>query len=1352
MKIAKNFYQFFKKNFNKYRIQSLIIIVFILLLLFSVFYNSGDLAKKVMAQSSGWKSMTNSLLVQNKHPRLHITPTSLDMIRSQIAGNATLKSAYQSYVNYYIADDLSKNNINDASHDVLVAPMVHQALIANIGEVSGVNLPISTNEYAQKAINAFTQQLNNGQTLGYVAALVYDWTYNFMTVQQRSSLATTMVTRNVTHSIAHTIANPIITPDKIFSSKYFEALLAYYPSLAIYGENSAAEGGVNSFYDIMLNNGYFDAQNFVGQGGSWSEWIGYASWHLRFLLLDIDAWRTATGEDYISNKNISVPTTQPLALLNDYASFLHYAIDPFRYVSESNSPESYSEFTFVRTGSAETTDSRVNHGEKRRELYFLPGILYNSGLTSAAGLVRDFLERYEVAMPTDYEQNKIWLFMSPFTQVTAISPTALNLPKSRWLKNIGTFVARTGFNNQADGVFMVNDSHYRFSGHGGPDDYPGFSLNKFGILVNTRNVAHRGYGNLDNYVDGFQYNVVDFYQSEKTKAVESQSEFEEMLSHNASYDLGGIEQVTILNNKAYIVRSDRTRAFSSGVEHTRDYVYLPGQNPTADSDFLVIYDRTQTLTSQQSAWVFHVPWKPSAHNYNFTTDLTTGSGTSDRIGTRFTGSDVIIEEHNGLGGEGDYAVYQGSGNWSTYDYTAGAGSHGVLFSKTLLPRSAQIEVTRVADFDGDVYKRQHHLAIKSARWQVAVKSATAATKQNFLNVMQVADENNESSMVTTEYIDAGSMEGAFFAAERSGRLNSLVLFNKEEVAQTNQFSYIISGSGLTRHVIAGLKSNTKYNIIDNHGNNLSVDTISDVSQWNYYGIDTVDSTGTLYFETTLSGSHTFTVFPEGVAAISCTDSDTDGYSITSDGSNTCGVNDCNDYNSSVNVLVSCSYNGSACGSFNLCVATCPTPPVEICGNGIDEDCNGSDLICSVIDTCVDSDHDGYTTSGQGTSCSVVVDCDDSNSSIHSGAEEICGDGIDNNCDNQEFICPVITNDNTSDNNGNNTGNTNNTGSNSSGNSSVNSSQDQTPPGLPNHINIGQNNDGMIISWNNPTDSDFSYIKIYRSLTKKTLGSVLANNITTNFFVDNTVELGQKYYYTIRAVDIYGNETLNIYIGNGIDYTASGNSHNNPTNSGSDDTEYRQNQIKNIISDALYILQKNFSAILEFISQKLDVSFENKVHTDYAKKLSLNNLSVDNQDKIIKFVSYGTRESLTLGAGERAGIVNSFQAAFGHLPESQTDWEDVLKIGSGRWPSQISTVAETRAKAAFKAIYLREANMNNPHDNAAITIMSYGLRPDKRNLDSERVAYNTFKYIYGYAPTSAFDWDRVRAIAYSGAVR
>ena len=75
---------------------------------------------------------------------------------------------------------------------------------------------------------------------------------------------------------------------------------------------------------------------------------------------------------------------------------------------------------------------------------------------------------------------------------------------------------------------------------------------------------------------------------------------------------------------------------------------------------------------------------------------------------------------------------------------------------------------------------------------------------------------------------------------------------------------------------------------------------------------------------------------------------------------------------------------------------------EICGDGIDQDCDGSDVACGTDSNDVDNDGDGYT-ENQG-------DCQDWNERINPGAEEICGDGIDQDCDGSDLACAPDPND------------------------------------------------------------------------------------------------------------------------------------------------------------------------------------------------------------------------------------------------------------------------------------------------------------------------------------------------------
>lgn len=188
-------------------------------------------------------------------------------------------------------------------------------------------------------------------------------------------------------------------------------------------------------------------------------------------------------------------------------------------------------------------------------------------------------------------------------------------------------------------------------------------------------------------------------------------------------------------------------------------------------------------------------------------------------------------------------------------------------------------------------------------------------------------------------------------------------------------------------------------------------------------------------------------------------------------------------------------------------------------------------------------------------------------------------------------------------------------------------------------------------------------------------------------------------------------------------------------------------------DAQTVMTGDVNQIIAAMGVKRDLTAETNYNKNVVAKIVEGAGATAQVRNIINnFVTYGTKSTKILGAGERGGIVNSFRAAFGKLPANTDDWNDVIKIGNGRWTTQRSANAEALAVKSFKKIYLREPNRTNSHDDAAVTVMTYGLRPSSRNLNSEKAAIKTFKNIYKYAPASAIDWDIVRAIAYSGAKR
>jgi len=115
---------------------------------------------------------------------------------------------------------------------------------------------------------------------------------------------------------------------------------------------------------------------------------------------------------------------------------------------------------------------------------------------------------------------------------------------------------------------------------------------------------------------------------------------------------------------------------------------------------------------------------------------------------------------------------------------------------------------------------------------------------------------------------------------------------------------------------------------------------------------------------------------DGLDLICCLDKDGDGYG---EGPQCLGL-DCNDKD--IN-----SYPGAD----------------EICGDGKDQDCFAGDVDCppAPCDEESDTDKDGF---GSATGCDPI-DCDDFNKKVYPGAPETCDDGIDQNCDGVDAICP-----------------------------------------------------------------------------------------------------------------------------------------------------------------------------------------------------------------------------------------------------------------------------------------------------------------------------------------------------------
>ncbi|MFH1898349.1 MAG: PQQ-binding-like beta-propeller repeat protein [Candidatus Desantisbacteria bacterium] len=74
------------------------------------------------------------------------------------------------------------------------------------------------------------------------------------------------------------------------------------------------------------------------------------------------------------------------------------------------------------------------------------------------------------------------------------------------------------------------------------------------------------------------------------------------------------------------------------------------------------------------------------------------------------------------------------------------------------------------------------------------------------------------------------------------------------------------------------------------------------------------------------------------------------------------------------------------------------------------------------------------------------------------------------------------------------------------------------------IDTGKGN-SLQIRWKKPGDSNFSHVRLYRSIIQGEIGSLVRDNITTDYIIDENLVANLMYYYTLKAVDRHGIEVL-----------------------------------------------------------------------------------------------------------------------------------------------------------------------------------------------------------------------------------
>lgn len=307
------------------------------------------------------------------------------------------------------------------------------------------------------------------------------------------------------------------------------------------------------------------------------------------------------------------------------------------------------------------------------------------------------------------------------------------------------------------------------------------------------------------------------------------------------------------------------------------------------------------------------------------------------------------------------------------------------------------------------------------------------------------------------------------------------------------------------------------------------------------------------------------------------------------------------------------------------------------------------------------------------------------------------------------------------------------------------------------INFTAKGDGAsaVLTWENPDDYEFSETILFRStipifeyFTYQAVEG-LCDKIyagTAETFTDTGLAVNLPYYYILFARNQAGE-----YSGAVIAEKKSPAEvkKQNPI------PENNSSTLAGASSAIVNEVSLDEAKIVYNYNQTLDME-----NDENARRLALfiivkspHDLAEKDKNAISYFIHAGTPTTIVLGSGERAGVLNSYLSVFDKLPRNTLEWQDVIKIANGRWPNERNIASEEKAADVFfGAIYERKPDMDNPNDNAAVTVIAYGLRPAQRNMESEKNAIEIYRAIFKKSPSAASDWDLVRAIAYSGASR
>lgn len=765
-------------------------------------------------------SIAQTYTIRPEHPRMWVTANTIPDLRTR-KSQAGISTHYNYIMSYITAVKSASGTSSRGYYGDSDAALMSAFLYLSDGDVLRANDAAVWLGYVADDVLDTTHFNNNPGNLFRVSAnlmwritFAYDWIYNRLSESQKNRIGQAIV------KLANIEMNAYRHSD--YNNHYENFILPpiVFAGIALYNngyQNNEAIGFLNYAETNIEQHTLLAIEQVGHNGGGWHEAPSYTAQTLLPFSLMLEAWNTATGKNLFTE----VPA------LGDLAKWWIYITRPydnkFERIADMNEF-----FTWIFAENAGYSSVGYIHGAA------LPLLAnkYNEGYTQWAAEQSKLLY-----MPTGGSGGRnVWHIPWVIWYNPNISAKAPNnsLPLSKHFEGLGWVVMRTGFESINDTFALFKSGNY-YNSHQHCDNNS-FVIQKKGSLAidsgsyewtshrenyYTRTIAHNSitvykpgeilydeYGPYSN--DGGQFWHGSDRRQNYTTATTGLYK-----GNTHYYDKGKIEKYEDTTGYTYSV-GDATNAYQNPLTNTNKVSLFEREFIFLKPDYFVIFDRiNSTDASYTKKWLLHSVNEPILDGAETITKGIIHVGISESVNSSL----AIINE-------GD----------------------GKLFSKTLLPEKTIIRKVGGSGYefyvDGTNYPISGASDPENGAWRIEVEPSGSDIKKDnlFLHVLYAAD-SSITEMPNTEKIEtnSGEMIGAFIGRE------NIIIFNKAEgqVDTSSNIIYNLSGEGASKHLIADLKPNIEFTIINKNLDN-NTQTIID---------KTSSDQGTLYFETNLGSNH-----------------------------------------------------------------------------------------------------------------------------------------------------------------------------------------------------------------------------------------------------------------------------------------------------------------------------------------------------------------------------------------------------------------------------------------------------------------------------------------------------------------